>query len=231
MKNSGIYIIKSIQKPERFYIGSAVNMQKRRNVHFHSLNNKKHHSPKLQRHFDKYGINDLEFLVLEYCDRQLLLNKEQFYINTLSPYFNCSLTAGSRMGCRASKETKLKLSISHKNMSEEGRRNISIASKGRKHKPMTDEVKNKISLAHKGKALSVEHKTKLSESHKGLKSWLGKKHRDDSKKKISDAKKGHKYGSCPQERRDKISKSLSGRKRNPEIFKKMWETRRIKKIA
>ena len=53
MKISGIYKIQSKLKPDRIYIGSAVNIRTRWNVHLCNLRNSMHHSKKLQRHFDK----------------------------------------------------------------------------------------------------------------------------------------------------------------------------------
>ncbi len=50
-------------------------------------------------------------------------------------------------------------------LSEENKRNIGLASLGRKH---SEETKLKISNTHKGKKLSEEHKKKLSNSHKGV---------------------------------------------------------------
>jgi len=84
----------------------------------------------------------------------------------------------------------------------------------------------KIAGSPRGVKLTDEHKKKLSIAHKGLTPWKNKHHTPESKERISKAKMGHKYGSCPEERRRKIAKTLKGRKRDPEIFKKMWETRR-----
>lgn len=55
MKISGIYKIQSKVKPERIYIGSAVNIRHRRNQHFSSLSLNNHHNKKLQYHYNKYG--------------------------------------------------------------------------------------------------------------------------------------------------------------------------------
>ena len=63
MVQSGIYKIESKIKPERIYIGSAKNIQFRWNLHKRELLNKKHHSHKLQWHVNKYGIDDLRFII------------------------------------------------------------------------------------------------------------------------------------------------------------------------
>jgi group I intron endonuclease len=90
----GIYKIQSRIKPERIYIGSAVNIKSRHYLHLRQLKNNKHHSVKLQHHYNKYGADDLFFSVLCVCEKELLLIKEQYYINNLNPWFNISMIAG-----------------------------------------------------------------------------------------------------------------------------------------
>lgn len=62
-----------------------------------------------------------------------------------------------------------------KKHSEEARRKISEALKGKKRPPFSKETKRKMSLASKGKKKSKEHRIKIGESHKGEKSrfWKG----------------------------------------------------------
>ena len=61
---SGIYAIVHIETGRK-YVGSAVNLTKRWNIHRHGLRNKKHHSAALQRAWDKYGEAAFSFEVLE----------------------------------------------------------------------------------------------------------------------------------------------------------------------
>jgi len=83
MKNSGIYMIRSKNDPNQFYIGSTCNL-KRRGYWI----NRTDHRPKLESHIKKYGENDLEFFVLEYCSNELLYQREQYYISELQPSLN-----------------------------------------------------------------------------------------------------------------------------------------------
>jgi GIY-YIG catalytic domain. len=64
MNTSGIYKIESKLKPERIYIGSAINIGQRWRVHLSDLRKQKHHSKKLQNHYNKYGEVDLSFSIL-----------------------------------------------------------------------------------------------------------------------------------------------------------------------
>jgi len=90
----GIYQIQSIIKPNRVYIGSSCNIEKRWNRHKQTLKKGNHHSIKLQRHYDKYGEIDLKFIILASCDRDDLLELEQYYMDVKIPYFNSCLFAG-----------------------------------------------------------------------------------------------------------------------------------------
>ena len=147
-----IYRISSKLKIGRYYIGSAASFSKRRNKHMEDLKKGKHHSPKLQNHVNKYGINDLSFDILEKIeDTSLLLEREQYYLNMLEPYFNISLIAGSRQGLKNSKSHNDKISKAMK----------------------TAMLGNKNGIGNKGnsgRSLSEEHKRKIRENH-----WRKKK--------------------------------------------------------
>jgi group I intron endonuclease len=109
MVTIGIYKIQSLNNPNRCYIGSAKNIFHRWQLHLYQLIRNKHHSIKLQRHFDKYGEVDLQFSILEsfnFISKENLLSREQHYINLLNPYFNSSKIAGSRLGVKTSNKTK-----------------------------------------------------------------------------------------------------------------------------
>jgi group I intron endonuclease len=98
MKVTGIYQIKSIVHPERIYVGSAININRRWNQHLRDLKNFRHHSLKLQNHYNKYGVNDLIFILIEECTKENLIIREQFYLNITNTYFNICKTAGNCLG-------------------------------------------------------------------------------------------------------------------------------------
>lgn len=116
---TGVYKIQSIIHPERIYIGSGNSIGCRWKTHRYLLKNNKHHSKKLQRHYNKYGEDDLRFEVLMECKKEQLIRKEQCYINIFQPYFNCSKIAGSRRGTRWSEETRVKTMSNMKPWTEE----------------------------------------------------------------------------------------------------------------
>lgn len=151
-----IYKIESVIHPERVYIGSAVNLSRRWSMHLSALRKDKHHSGKLQNHFNKYGEVDLLFSVLLECEKESLLINEQSFIYLYKPYFNICPTAGSSLGVIRSDEWRAK---------------ISTAMLGRKNpfygKHHSTEAREKMSAASKGKPKSKEHRAKLSAAKSG----------------------------------------------------------------
>lgn len=64
--NSGVYnIINKINGD--LYIGSSNQLNTRKTTHFRNLRNGKNHCKILQRAFNKYGEENFEFIILEYC--------------------------------------------------------------------------------------------------------------------------------------------------------------------
>ena len=89
---SGIYGIYCLSN-DKMYVGSAMNIHTRYIKHKYYLKTKKHHSLKLQRAYDKYGIENFKMIVLENCDDVNLLDKEFEWITKLNSYhngFNCT---------------------------------------------------------------------------------------------------------------------------------------------
>jgi len=180
MKISGIYIIQSIIKPERKYIVSSININRRKYLHFWDFQRGKHKNMKLQRHFNKYGIDDLVFSVLIGCDKETLLAYEQFYIDALNPYFNLCPIAGNSLGVKRSEEFKRKISEANtgKKRSKEVCEQMSKVRKGRKN---VWAIGNKNNV---GRKASKETREKLRIAHLGQQSgFRNKKHSDEAKEK------------------------------------------------
>ena len=104
---SGIYKIEN-QITKDIYIGSSVHLNNRKSRHFKDLEKQKHHSIILQRAVNKYGIGNFNFIILENCDKDLLLKREQYYLDILQPLYNILPNAGNSLGHIVSNETKEK---------------------------------------------------------------------------------------------------------------------------
>ena len=211
-----------------------------------------------------------EYIKTCYSEEEMC-SDEQYYIkffDTLWPN-GYNLTEGGD-GLIPCEETRKKLSSSLKGLlsgekhpmfgkhhSEETRRKISTANKGKpahnKGKHLSEETKRKLRDANKGKHLSEETKQKMSSSLKGLLS--GEKHplfgkhpseetrrkmseshkniSDETRKKMSNSHKGKpsptKGKHHSEETKQKISESTSGEK-NP-MFGKHHSEEAKKKIG
>jgi group I intron endonuclease len=76
----GIYKIENLID-KKIYIGSSVNLRNREYKHFWMLNKNKHDNQHLQNSFNKFGENSFKFEILEECDEQSLIERENHHIN------------------------------------------------------------------------------------------------------------------------------------------------------
>jgi group I intron endonuclease len=180
---SGIYQIRNTVNGH-CYIGSAVNIRTRWNLHKHHLQQNKHHSQYLQRAWNKYGEDCFEFEIIETCFPFILIFREQHYIDLLQPVYNISPKAGSRLGSKVSDEGRLRMKTAQNARTNlvEAHAKQSTSMMGRKRESYTEETKEKMSIAAKKRGVppavisklieiarnpSPETRTKNSISHKG----------------------------------------------------------------
>ncbi len=166
MINSGIYKITNIIN-DKIYIGSAINFKQRWYQHKYYLKLNKHQNKYLQNAWNKYGNDSFIFEIVEYCEKEKLIEQEQKWMD-LTKCFNLEIGynlvsfAGNQLGFKHSNESKLKMSIALKGrkLSEETK----LKMKGRNH---TKETKEKIRLSLKDRKRSEETRRKISENKKG----------------------------------------------------------------
>lgn len=77
---SGIYKIINLVN-NKCYIGSSSNTHNRIRNHFRNLKNNKHSNSHLQAAYNKYGKENFISKVVEICSKDVLFEREQFYIN------------------------------------------------------------------------------------------------------------------------------------------------------
>ena len=98
-----------------FYIGSAVDLYLR--LHQHMRGHTSNSNIYLQNAIRKYGIENFEYIVIEFItDTSLLIAAEQRYLDMILPdsRYNFNPTADSRLGPSHSAETKAAISDSRK---------------------------------------------------------------------------------------------------------------------
>lgn len=178
MSNCCIYLIIN-RLNNKFYLGSTNHFNKRKNAHFLELKRNKHHSAYLQNSVNKYGIENFEMVIYQFCSKDEKLELENYYLQTLKPHYNVSKSAFAPMeGRKHSKETKEKF----KNKPRV---------RGESHwlygKKLSPEHKEKLVLKKVGSKRNNKTKKKMSETAKRLNS-ISRIDRTLSYKKIKDNK-------------------------------------------
>ena len=166
---SGIYMIRN-NINNNYYIGSSINLNRRKNSHFSKLRKNKHVNKKLQNSYNKYGQKNFEWIILKPCDKDSLQKEEQKYLNL---YFN------DKNNLNLVKEAYSMNGKNHpmynKHHTEETKKKIKMARQKQiiKH---SEETKKKIGEGNRNKIMSKKSKQKISKSKKGSLSWnKGKK--------------------------------------------------------
>jgi len=211
-KKAGVYKIKNL-KNNKVYIGSSIDLQRRKRSHICCLKNNTHTNSYLQDDFNKYGIDNFKFVVIEFVEKtkdntlfvKNMLEIEQCWIDKFNSSnrelgYNKSPIAGSTVGVKWTEESRLAFS-------EKRKKNPTRGMLGMNHSQQT---KNRMSEYRKGKPISEETKQNISNANKG---------RKPSIKAIEEARKYHLGRKRTDEEKRKISKAMSGAN-NPRYGKK-----------
>lgn len=212
---SGIYKITNMIN-QKMYVGSAVNLNNRISSHLCKLRKNLHGNNHLQASYNKYGEIYFQFEILELVeDKNNLLKKEQYWIDKLDTFnygYNQLPNAGSTLGYKLSDKRK-----------EEIRKSMlgNTHALGRK---ATIEEKKKHSEILKKRFNTDEYKKLLSKRMKGNTNTLGFKHSDDTKLKMSLARKGIPKPEGSKENYQKAALLREAKKREgaPKYIKPIW---------
>lgn len=222
---TGVYCLLNLVNGKR-YVGSGASKngilgrirshkdELRRGVHFNSY---------LQASWNKHGAKNFRFSILERCSSESCIEREQFWINFYRSAerafgYNLSPTAGSTLGVKFSEESRAKLSKIAKNrppMSQETRRKVAEAGIGRF--PNEETRQKLIAAAQSRKEQTRETSRKLyfersEETLTRMRQACGESNRERI---------------WTQEMREKVSKSLQGKKRSLESRLKQSQTSRL----
>lgn len=102
----------------KIYIGSSKNIERRIYTHFWHLKNGDHVNCHLQYAYNKYGEDNFGWEIVCSCSESEQFEKEQFYIDSLSPEYNIKPTADGTD--HFSEETKRKMSEKMKELYANG---------------------------------------------------------------------------------------------------------------
>lgn len=154
--------------------------------------------------------------IIEECSDSSWAERETYWIAYYREVLGCDLvnaTDGGEGMNNPSEETRRKMSEARKGKthSEESKRKMSEA-----HRNRSDDHRRNLSESHKGKTLSEEHRHKISEAKQGEKNHnFGKSPSEEHRRKLSDAQKGKTHS---DETRRKMSEANSG-ENNPNFGK------------
>lgn len=199
----------------KFYIGSTVVGKDRWYGHKSALRANRHHNKHLQRAWNKYGEKSFKFQVIEKLDEHInedqIIPYEQkwldlFFEQCPNLLYNMCRIADRGPGMRGKKH------------SEKTKKKISKTKKGVKLGPQTEEHKRKVSLAHKGKKWTKQQRLKQLKV-KGIpivqmnKEGLGLKIFMSTAEAVESLKTGKKTGitlCCRKERQGITSRTTGG---------------------
>lgn len=212
-RQSGVYAIKNVVTG-KCYVGSSVDLQCRRRVHFRHLRRGTHHSVKLQNSWVKHGEAAFVFDVLELIARGeegALRAAEQRWIEALDSVaegYNVCPQAGNVGRLPKTPEHKAKIGEARRGTKHtpEARALISARAKGRKSAPPSAEHRAKIAEANRGKTRTPEQRRNISLARQGLK--VGPMS-DAQKSAIAASKRGKPLSA---EHRQRIREGLLARK-------------------
>lgn len=232
MKICGIYKITSPSK--KVYIGQSVDVANRWSSY---RNLKCVRQRRLYNSLMKYGVEKHKFEILCQCSREELNNLEVYYIE-LYQCFNSEFGLNLKEGggySKLSDETKRKIGDANRGK----KHSIETIQKrlGRKEDPLVTEKRRQKLLGGK---LSEETRKRMSESRTGSKHPnYGKKASAETREKQRRAKLGivtnRKGKGISSETKAKISETLKGKKQSKETKQKRskslilaWERRKLK---
>jgi group I intron endonuclease len=131
INKSGIYRWNNLVTGDS-YVGSAVNLTNRLSNYFSLIFLKRtilKSRSIISNSLLKYGYNNFSLDILEYYESSVLINREQYYLDTLKPKYNILKIAGSSFGYKHSPETLLK--FKERRLSPEALINLKLAKKGK----------------------------------------------------------------------------------------------------
>jgi len=182
---------------KKYYIGQTIWPLKNRRCR-HISDAKKLTNGYFHNVLRKYGDVFNWDILCSCLSKEQLDEQERFYIwyynsNEKGYGYNLTKGGGGMLGYKHSETTKniLREKKLGRKLSQENIEKIRQGSLGRKH---SDETKRKMSEKRKEIWKNSEYQKKISSSLKGKPTWIkGVGHTEETKKKISQSKRGQKY--------------------------------------
>jgi len=178
---SGIYLLTNLLNKEK-YVGQSIDLGKRFTKYLTLSYLKNRNTLVISRALIKYGYANFSISILEYCDKDILNEREQYYMDNIKPVYNTLKIAGSSSGYKHIQESKDKRSLSLKGKYT-GTDSLLY---GRTH---TEQTKELMSSMRKGQYNYFYGKTHTDETKELMKQKAtGRKHLPSALEKMSKVK-------------------------------------------
>jgi len=101
-----------------FYIGSSINLSKRLKQYYtySFISSPDRGQSKIYSSILKYGYSNFSLEILEYCEIENTIDREQWYLDTLKPTLNILSVAGNSTGYKHTEDNIKKISASKKDI-------------------------------------------------------------------------------------------------------------------
>jgi group I intron endonuclease len=109
IKKSGVYRWKNNITGD-CYIGSSIDLSNRLRLYFRYdiISDTNKGNSIINSALLKYGYSNFSLEILEYCEKEIVLNREQYFLDTLNPVYNILKVAGSNSGHKQREESIIK---------------------------------------------------------------------------------------------------------------------------
>lgn len=204
---SGIYLLTNLLNKDQ-YVGQSIDLGKRFTKYFTLSYLKNRNTLVISRALIKYGYANFSISILEYCDKDILNEREQYYMDVIKPVYNTLKIAGSSSGYIHTQESKDKRSLSLKGKYT-GTDSLLY---GTTH---TEQTKELMSSMRKGQDNYFYGKTHTDEAKELMRQKaIGRKHLPSTLEKMSKAKGNpvNVYEKCNSEGFNLIGSFISARK-------------------
>lgn len=181
-KISCVYAI--VSPSNRAYIGSTTDFHNRQIQHRWKMKKGNHPSPALNAAVKKYGLDNMDFVILERCEKEGLIEREQWWIDNHRTQFGRMYNASGIAG-RPEHTPEVREKISRANRgrecSEETREKHRARMTGTRHTPETIQKMRQSAAGNEVAKLALARAIELRR---------GKPHKPESIEKMRAAKLG-----------------------------------------
>ena len=107
---SGVYRIINMEN-NKTYVGSSINLYARFHVYFNikKISEGGNRNLLICKALVKYGYSRFSLQILEYCEKENVLAREQYYLDLLQPEYNIQKIAGSPQGYKHTEASRKKM--------------------------------------------------------------------------------------------------------------------------